>query len=173
MSGIGGVFNFYGVPIGDAVLPVLGDALDNRGADGGSEIEDGPVGMVYRGFHTNAESRLEEQPLQTSSGHLLAWDGRLDNRDDLLGYFPHGLGGDTSDVALVLAAHLKWGSEFLSRIVGDFVLSLYDRRSSSLFLARDPFGTRTLYYSVNESRVAWSSTLEAILAVTGLEPDVR
>jgi asparagine synthase (glutamine-hydrolysing) len=111
-------------------------------------------------------------PLRTQSGHLLAWNGRLDNRDDLLSHFAEGLSGDTSDVALVMAAHLKWGDDFLSRIVGDFVLSLYDPRSRTLSLARDPFGTRTLYYSIDDERVVWSSTLEALIATTGIDPQV-
>ncbi|HEU4506783.1 MAG TPA: asparagine synthase-related protein [Pyrinomonadaceae bacterium] len=117
-------------------------------------------------------SGADVEPLRTRSGHSLAWNGRLDNRDDLLGYFADGCEGDTSDVALVMAAYLKWGDDFLSRIVGDFVLSLYDPRSRTLFLARDPFGTRTLYYSLNNERLVWASTLEALLVATGIDPEV-
>ncbi len=117
-------------------------------------------------------SSAEMEPLWTRSGHWLAWSGRLDNTDDLLSHFAYGLEGDKSDVALVMAAYLKWGDDFLSRIVGDFVLSLYDPGSRTLFLARDPFGTRTLYYSLNDERVVWSSTLEALIATTGIDPEV-
>ena len=116
--------------------------------------------------------RGEIEPLRTRSGHVLAWSGRLDNRDDLVSHFAGGLEGDTSDVALVMAAYLKWGDDFLSRIVGDFVLSLYDARSRTVFLARDPFGTRTVYYSLNEERVVWSSTLEALIVAAGINPEV-
>ena len=117
-------------------------------------------------------SSAEIEPHRTRSGHLLAWNGRLDNRDDLLRHFPRGLDADTSDVALVMSAYLKWGDDFVSRIVGDFVLSLYDPRSRTLFLARDPFGTRTLYYSLNKERLFWSSTLEALIVATGIDPEV-
>ena len=172
MSGIGGVFNFREVPISQSLLATLGNALNRRGPDGGSEINNGALGMVYRAFHTNAESRLEVQPLLARSGHMLVWDGRLDNRDDLLTHFPVGLEGNKSDAALVLAAYFKWGREFLSWVVGDFVLSLYDPTSNAILLARDPFGTRTLYYTSNTWRVVWSSTLEALLTATGIEPDV-
>lgn len=113
-----------------------------------------------------------EVEVRTRSGHLLAWNGRLDNREDLLSHFAQGLEGDKSDVALLMAAYLKWGDEFLSQIVGDFVLSLYDSRSSTVLLARDPFGTRTLYYSASEERLVWSSTLEALLVATGIDPEV-
>lgn len=131
----------------------------------------GGIGGVFD-FRNAPASSADMEPLRTRSGHWLAWNGRLDNRDDLLGYFADGCEGDTSDVALVMAAYLKWGDDFLSRIVGDFVLSLYDPRSSTLFLARDPFGTRTLYYSANDERLVWSSTLEALLVATGMQPEV-
>ena len=123
-------------------------------------------------FHNAPVSGAEAEPFRSRSGHSLAWNGRLDNPDDLLSHFPGGLNGDTSDVALVMAAYLKWGDDFLSRIVGDFVLSLYDPRSRTLLLARDPFGTRTLYYSLNDERVVWSSTLEELIVTAGIDPEV-
>ena len=172
MSGIGGIFNFHRVSISRRPLGALGNTLNSRGPDGGLDVNNGQVGMVYRAFHSNPESRLEVQPFSTRFGHMLAWDGRLDNRDDLRIHFPYGFEGEKSDVAFVMAAYLKWGIEFLSRIVGDFVLSLYDPTSRTLLLARDPFGTRTLYYSANEERLVWSSTLEALLLAPGIEREV-
>jgi len=172
MSGIGGIFNFN-TPFGDEnALLALGEALISRGPDGGRNVHRGPVGMAHRAFHTNRESRLESQPFTTRFGQMLALDGRLDNRDDLLTYFPRGFEDDRTDVALVMAAYLKWGTEFLPKLIGDFALSLYDERSNILLLARDPFGTRTLYYSANEERVFWSSTLAALLVAAVIEPQV-
>ncbi|HEX5876449.1 MAG TPA: asparagine synthase-related protein [Pyrinomonadaceae bacterium] len=129
------------------------------------------IGGVFD-FCNAPVSGAEIEPFQTHCGQGLAWNGRLDNGDDLRGHFPDGCEGDTSDVALVMAAYLKWGDDFLSRIVGDFVLSLYDPRTRTLFLARDPFGTRTLYYSASKERLVWSSTLEGLLVATGIDPEV-
>jgi asparagine synthase (glutamine-hydrolysing) len=100
----------------------------------------------------------------------LAWDGRLDNRDNLIACLSEGLNKNTSDVSIVLAAYLKWGNDFLNRIVGDFVLSLWDPFSQRLLLARDPFGTRTLYYFNNSVRFIWSSTLEALFRASAIDP---
>src|SRR5829696_7381568 len=100
MSGIGGVFNFYGSPFNGSTLSTLKERLNARGPDGGHAVTGGSLGMVYRAFHSNAESHLEWQPMCTSRGHMLAWDGRLDNRGELLVQFPHGIAGDTTDVAL-------------------------------------------------------------------------
>src|ERR1051326_1568397 len=140
MSGIAGVYNFEERQVDPAQLLVLGSGLTERGPDGGNEFIDGPVAMVYRAFHTNAESRRERQPLLSRSGHLLCWDGRLDNRAELLRRLESKPREDRTDVALVFAAWQKWNADFLSYLIGDFALSLWDPFGKTLLLARDPFG---------------------------------
>ena len=173
MSGIGGILNFEAQPVDRWRLAVLGSALTERGPDGGDEIVAGPVGMAYRPFHTNAESRCESQPLQSRSGNILCWDGRLDNRDELLALVRGELDGDRTDAALVLAAYEKWGAHFLPRIIGDFALSLWDPSRRTLLLGRDPFGVRPLYYFKTDEELIWSSTLTSLLALPNIECGVN
>ena len=168
MSGIGGIFNFDGAPIENQILTALGQGLAARGPDGGNYIAAGSVGMVYRAFHTNRESRLERQPLVSRYGHILCWDGRLDNRKELIAVLHNELRGDHTDVAIVMASYLKWGRNCFSRIIGDFALSLWDPVERTLSLARDVIGPRPLYYHVNERRIVWSTDLASILDVTGI-----
>lgn len=172
MSGIAGVYNFQTRAVDPAPLLVLGETLSERGPDGGDGILDGAIGMIYRAFHTNAESRRERQPLLARSGHLLCWDGRLDNRDDLLPLLANELRGERTDVSVVLAAYQRWGAEFVSRVIGDFALSLWDPFAKTLLLARDPFGVRPLYYFRSNSEVIWSSTLTSLLALPAIAADV-
>jgi asparagine synthase (glutamine-hydrolysing) len=173
MSGIGGIHNFAAGQVDPQQLLVLGSALTERGPDGGHEVLDGQVGMVYRAFRTNEESRGERQPLLSSLGHLLCWDGRLDNRDDLLTLLASDLDEDRTDVRLVLVAYQKWGGDFLSRIIGDFALSLWDPLRQTLILARDPFGVRPLYYIRTNEELIWSSTLSSLLALTAIDAEVN
>ena len=122
MSGIAGIYNLEPKPFDAWQVTVLSQALAERGPDGDNELIGGRVAMVYRAFHTTAESRRERQPLVSVWGHTLCWDGRLDNREELLALF----GGecDRTDAGLVLAAYQNWGANFLSRIIGDFALVL-------------------------------------------------
>src|ERR1043165_6499524 len=172
MSGIAGVYNFHARAVDPAPLLVLGDALSERGPDGGDGIIDGTIGMVYRAFHTNAESRRERQPLLARSGHMLCWDGRLDNRDELLPLLENQLRGERIDVSVVLAAYQGWGPNFLSRLIGDFALSLWEPFEKTLMLARDPFGVRPLYYFHNNDEFIWSSTLTSLLALPAISAEV-
>jgi len=173
MSGIAGVYNFEARQVDAAQLLVLGSALVERGPDGGNAIIDGPVAMIYSAFHTNAESRRERQPMLARSGHLLCWDGRLDNRDELLPLLEREVRGDRTDVALVFAAYQKWATDFVSHLVGDFALSLWDPFDRTLLLARDPFGVRPLYYFHNNDEFIWSSTLTSLLALPAINREVN
>ena len=167
MSALAGIYNFDGAEVDQKQLRVLGNTLTARGPDGGRDVNSGSIGMVYRAFHTNGESRKAQQPL-VCNRCILAWDGRLDNREDLLPQVRSLLrekAGSTGDVSLVMAAYQKWGEEFLVHLVGDFALSLWDSRSRILILARDPFGTRSLFYQVSKNRIVWSSEINSLLTL--------
>ena len=124
MSALGGIYNFDGALIKEEMLTALGNTLAVRGPHGGSEVCSISVGIVYRAFHTNRESRRETQPLVSHDRNILAYDGRLDNRDELMALLRDDLCGAETDVAIVMAAYLKWGVGSLPRMVGDFALSL-------------------------------------------------
>jgi asparagine synthase (glutamine-hydrolysing) len=171
MSGIAGIYNFETKPVDPWQLTVLSQTLAERGPDGGTELITGRVAMAYRAFHTTAESRREHQPLVSVWGHTLCWDGRLDNRGELLALFANDC--DRTDAGLVLAAYQKWGTDFLSRIIGDFALSLWDPSVQTLMLARDPFGVRPLYYHRNNDALFWSSTLTSLLALPEIDAEVN
>jgi asparagine synthase (glutamine-hydrolysing) len=174
MSGLGGIYNRNGAPVEAELLRALGKTLSRLGPDGGREISAGQIGMSYRAFHTNKESGSEVQPTQSSDKHILAWDGRLDNRDELLVLLRDELhGGGETDSEIVLAAFLKWGTNALSRLVGDFALSLWDPKSQLLMLARDPFGTRPLYYQIKERVVFWSSNIRSLLDLSGVSIEIN
>lgn len=115
----------------------------------------------------------ERRPRVSYEGHPLAWDGRLDNRDELLAALRDELRGQRTDAAIVMAAYRKWGADFLPHLIGDFALALWDPLSRALLLARDPFGVRTLYYHLNRERLVWSSDLRAILDVPGVDTEIN
>jgi len=167
MSALAGILNFgSGVaPVNEYDLAKLGATLDSRGPDGGFDLVSGNVGMTYRAFYTNRESRLEAQPLVSREGHMLTWNGRLDNRDDLIRQLnlPHA--NTIPDVKIVMAAYLKWEQDCFSRLVADFCLALWDNRLRVLYLVRDVAGTRALKYHLDSRRIVWSTETTSMLAL--------
>ena len=173
MSAIGGIINFDGAPVDADLLARLSTSLQSYGPDGGSTVRHNSAGVVYRAFHTNVESRMERQPLISHSGCILAWDGRLDNREELIALLHDELGQDRSDSAIVIAAYDRWNNALAQRLIGDFAFSLWDPKSSTLLLARDPVGARLLFYHVDTNRVLWSSRLEPLLEFPGINLEIN
>jgi asparagine synthase (glutamine-hydrolysing) len=172
MSAIGGVFMFGGDPVDLSLLAALGTRLERLGPDGGREVVSGSVGMSYRAFHINAESRSEHQPHCWGHQAILCWDGRLDNRDELLASLRDDLRGEDTDAAIVMAAYRRWGDRSFGKLLGDFALAIWDKRDHAIWLARDLVGTRTLYYHVDAQRVLWSSDLAALIDTAGMSLEI-
>jgi len=68
---------------------------------------------------------------------VLHWDGRLDNRDDLLLRLGDSLRGYTSNEAIARAVYERWGSEGLVHLIGDWSLVIRDRVNRMTVLASD------------------------------------
>jgi asparagine synthase (glutamine-hydrolysing) len=172
MSALGGILNFGTTPspVDEYLLAQLGTALNSRGPDGGYDLAADNIGMSYRAFHTNRESRLEIQPLIASQGHILTWNGRLDNRGELIRQLRDYLqesDAPITDLTIVMAAYLKWRKECFARLVGDFCLALWDARLRLLYLVRDVAGTRALNYHIDDTRIVWSTELAALINILG------
>lgn len=159
MSMQAGILNFDGRPVDRVWLEELSQLAARFSPDEATIHADGPLGMVYRPFHTCAESRRERQPQVTSSGLVLTWDGRLDNREELQSALCDDTASDSTDVVLVKAAFEHWGTECLRKIVGEWALVVWNPQNRELILARDYIGVRSLFYRLTPARVVWCTAL--------------
>lgn len=99
---------------------------------------------------------------------VLHWDGRLDNRDDLLQRLSDSLNGDTSNEAIARTIYKRWGADGFVHLIGDWSLVIRDRANRTTVLASDFAGVRPLYYHVQAGRVLWSSRLQTLVEETGI-----
>src|SRR6185295_15052949 len=97
---------------------------------------------------------------------VLHWDGRLDNRDDLLLSLRDSLGKETSDTAIARATYERWGSHGLIRLIGDWSVVIRDHVNRTTVLASDFAGVRPLYYHVRPEGVLWSNRLQNLVEMT-------
>src|SRR5260221_10231991 len=167
MSAQAGVYLFDGRPADPGLLARMTDAINECGPDGGMQYLSGSVGMVYRALHTTEESRHEVQPHISRKGAVVMWDGRLDNRDELISQLDDDLKSERTDVAIVATALDRWGTRCLSKLAGDWALALWDPRERALVLARDYVGIRHLYYHPRSECVMWCSNLASLVLLTG------
>jgi asparagine synthase (glutamine-hydrolysing) len=141
--------------------------LDQYGPDGKSSYTRDGISIVYRAFHTTKESREESQPHVSISGSVITWDGRLDNRTELIRQFGDTVSSDSSDILIVAAAYERWGTDSLGKLIGDWALSIWKPGERSLILAKDPIGTRQLYYAVDKNGITWCTILDPLVLLAG------
>ena len=162
-----GRWNFEGpAPSPDYVEKVSG-ALAPYGPDSDESYSKDGISILYRAFHTTKESSHEKQPYISSSGAVITWDGRLDNRADLISELSDCLTNDSTDLAIVATAFDKWGADCFTKLIGDWALSILKPSNRSLILAKDPIGTRHLYYSFDNDQVTWSTILDPLVRLAG------
>ena len=153
MSAQFGRWNFAGELATAEHLERVQAILDPYGPDGNTSYTRDGISVVYRAFHTTKESRGEIQPHVSVSGSVITWDGRLDNRTELIRQFGDAVSSDSSDVLIVAVAYERWGTDSLGKLIGDWALSIWNPSERSLILAKDPIGTRQLYYAIDKNGI--------------------
>ena len=173
MSGLLGIWNLDGRPVEELLVGSLARTLAHRGSDGCGLWTQGGVGLACQLLRVTPEASAEVQPLVHPSGSVLIFDGRLDNREELLALLPRhvGLTDDAPDPELVLAAYEHYGERFPEHLAGDFALGLFDPIRRQLLLARDPIGIRPLHYARVGSTFLFASEIKTILAHPVITPE--
>ena len=134
-----------------------------QGPDGlGLFVNDG-IHLIYAAFCTTQESHREKQPHISASGCVLTWDGRLDNRDELIAELSIPQEQDRTDVAIVARAYDTWAEEAFPKLLGDWSLALWNPIERLVVLAKDFLGLRRLYYTWSGSVLRWCTLLEPLL----------
>jgi asparagine synthase (glutamine-hydrolysing) len=170
MSGIVGIWNVDGRHVAPSLLAVLGGSLSHRGSDAYGQWVEGPAGLACHLLRVTPESLAETQPAIGPSGTVLVFDGRLDNRDELLALREEApVTAASPDPDLVLAAYERFGDRVVEYLNGEFAFGLFDPKRRLLLLARDAIGIRPLYYTRTQSSLIFASEIKALLA----HPDVR
>jgi asparagine synthase (glutamine-hydrolysing) len=158
-----GRWGFDGAPPDADYLAKVRKLISPYGPDGGGSYSASGIGVLCYAFHTNKESRSEAQPLVSASGTVLTWDGRLDNRDELLSALDGVVSNGCADVSIASAAFTRWGTSCFAKMIGDWTLSIWDANNRALILAKDPIGTRHLYYAAGPDGVTWSTILDPLV----------
>jgi asparagine synthase (glutamine-hydrolysing) len=174
LSGFYGIYRYDGAPVDPDWMERMRDAMGFYGPHGGAAMIEKQVAMGHLLLKVNPEDGFEKQPVASGRG-LTVSTARLDNRDELLGFFriSSAEAPSISDGQLAALAFEHWGEDVSKHLHGDWALAGWDRRQRSLFLALNATGNATLYYCEGKGYFAFASSLKALLAIpgTGREPD--
>jgi asparagine synthase (glutamine-hydrolysing) len=173
LSAISGVVLPNGRPVTAQFLENFAAAAARRGFDGTDLWFDGPVGLVRQAHATTPEAVGEQQPFVAESGNVLCFDGRLDNRDELLTLLGNQAGALKSapDGQIALALFEQRGQACLKVLTGDWALAIWQPEARRLFCARAPLGWRPLLWCHIGGIFAFATEPRAL--VVGLALDRR
>jgi asparagine synthase (glutamine-hydrolysing) len=167
MCGITGIFNLDGAPVSPVILRKMTDAVAHRGPDGEGYFTNGNVGLGHRRLAIIDLSPAGHQPMLTRDGrYVLSYNGEIYNFQELrteleaLGHQFHS----RTDSEVLLYAYAEWGMGALDRLNGMFAFAIWDKQTRSLFLARDRYGIKPLYYTRAGNVFLFGSEVKAILA---------
>lgn len=166
MCGIAGIVNRTGAPVLQQELDQAIDAVSHRGPDGQGTFLSGNVGLGHRRLAIVDLSDAGLQPMHSQDGALtLTFNGEIYNYIELrqeLVTRGHSF-RTSSDSEVILAAYAEWGPDCVTRFNGMWAFAIHDRRENRLFLSRDRFGVKPLFY-IDEPRVfAFGSEIAQLL----------
>lgn len=140
-------------------------------------VADTPVGAVL--LHCDRASAHDAKrrapAILGSVRHLrILFDGRIDNRRDLIAALAPGLrfASALSDGDILRLAYAKWGEDAPARLHGPFAFAIYDEIAATLFCARDRFGQKQFVYGRNVDGFVFATHTAALLAWHGMSRSV-
>jgi asparagine synthase (glutamine-hydrolysing) len=175
VCGIAGVLDRSGGPVPLQVLRRMSDAIAHRGPDGEGQYADGAVGLANRRLAIIDPQPAGDMPMASMSGNLIiTYNGEIYNFRELRAELER-LGQrfrTNTDTEVVLAAYEAWGAKAVERFNGMFALAIWDRRRRELFLARDRYGIKPLYYADVGALFLFGSEVKSLLAHDSLRATV-
>lgn len=148
----------------------------HRGPDGGGSWQEGPLALGHRRLTILDTSDRASQPMVTNDGQgVLVYNGETYNYRDLrreLEAAGHNF-RSSGDTEVVLCALHHWGPETaIPRLNGMFAFAYFDRRSSTLWLARDRLGIKTLVTADSGGTLLFASEAKALFAHADVSPGI-
>jgi len=171
MCGLAGIFVYRtgARPVNEGELLRMREAMVTRGPDGAGLwiSKDRQVGLAHRRLAIIDTTAAGAQPMSTSDGALcIVYNGEIYNyrklRKELQakGY----RFATQSDTEVLLHLYREYGHGMVHHLRGMYAFALWDAGKRGLFIARDPFGIKPLYYSNNGATVRVASQVKALLA---------
>lgn len=168
MCGIVGVLDLRGEPVSDKMLMGMAAAIAHRGPDGEGFYVDGCLGLGHRRLAIIDLTETGRQPISSATGrYTITYNGEVYNYRELrreLEAQGHCFLSQT-DTEVVLKAYEQWGDGCVARFNGMFAFAIWDRERKRLFLARDRYGIKPLYYVHTAQRFAFASEIKALLTL--------
>ena len=166
MCGLAGIARREARGVTVETLDRMAAALRHRGPDGYGRYGGARVGLAHVRLSI-IDVAGGAQPLSNEDGRLwVICNGEIYNHVELRQEL-EGRGHrfqTRSDTEVLVHGYEEWGVRMLERLHGQFAFAIHDRQGDTVFLARDRFGVRPLFYSEQRGDVLFASEVKALFA---------
>jgi len=176
MCGIAGIFNLDGAPVPHRQIRAMTDAIAHRGPDDEGHYIDVNLALGHRRLAIIDLSPAAHQPMATRDGTVVVvYNGEIYNYLELRaqlqaqGHTFHS----NSDTEVLLHGYETEGIAFIERLNGMFAFALWDAVKRTLYLGRDRYGIKPLYWAMRGKTLIFASEVKAILTHPAVERDVN
>ncbi len=166
MCGIAGILNRDDRPINKLEVGAMTRALAHRGPDGEEIYVDGKLGLGHRRLAILDLSAAGRQPMSFADRrYWITYNGEIYNFLELKSELESCdyVFRTQTDTEIILAAYDRWGPDCQLKFNGMWAFAIWDHREQTLFLSRDRFGIKPLYYLLEPRRFAFASEMKAFL----------
>ena len=168
MCGIAGIYGKQ-TKVRHTDLAAMGKSLAHRGPDGEGiwTDEEHNIGFLHRRLSIIDLSENGKQPMHYAGRYTITFNGEIYNYIELKqrllgkGYSFYS----TSDTEVLLALYAEKGKNCLYDLDGMFAFAIWDNQEKELFLARDRFGEKPLYYAFIDGAFCFASEIKALFVI--------
>ncbi|MEE4379174.1 MAG: N-acetylglutaminylglutamine amidotransferase [Candidatus Competibacteraceae bacterium] len=175
MCGISGEIRFDGQTVDPAGIHAMNNRMRARGPDDAGVFCVANRAFGHRRLMIMDLSPDSQQPMfDPNLGLGIVFNGAIYNHPQLretltgMGYRFYS----TGDTEVILKAYHAWGPDCLQRFNGMFAFAIWERDSGRTFLARDRLGIKPLYYTRQDQRLRFASSLPALLAAGDVDTSI-
>lgn len=177
MCGIAGLIDFKNVfdaNMRQSVLQKMTDAIQHRGPDDGGVWHDDIASLGHRRLSIIDLSPAGHQPMASSDGRWqIVFNGEIYNHHNIKAELPDITWRGYSDTEVLLNAIMTWGVEkTLTKLNGMFAFAAWDQKEQQLYLVRDRFGEKPLYYGWVNGCFAFASELRPFMQIPGFSKNL-
>jgi len=147
-------------------LKVMQQIIRHRGPDDSGECIGEGAALAHVRLAILDLTKAGRNPMFSPDGrYALIYNGEIFNYLELKEEIGERYSFKTStDTEVILAAYILWGRECLHKFIGMFAFAIWDTVEKQLFCARDRFGIKPFYYTVNNGHLYFASEIKALLA---------
>jgi asparagine synthase (glutamine-hydrolysing) len=175
MCGILGIYNLNRSPISSTNLKLMAEKMAHRGPDGEGFYLKDEIGLAHKRLAILDVSTRGAQPMSSKNGEwILTFNGCIYNylelKIDLLSKGHEFV--STTDTEVISEGLSEYGPVFFERLNGMFAIGAWNTKEEALYLSRDRYGIKPLYYWFNGRTIVFASEIKSIIAHTDYKIDV-